>query len=815
MKKLYHIFIFLLTILSVVSNAQVLTVRDKVTLEVLSGALVTISGHATMSTDGDGMVDLGGLRAGSGVVVSAIGYETDSVSWQQLETSSWIVGLTARHYLTGEVVVSANRTSERRENVPQHILVLDKKEIMFLSQQNSADVLQSTGNVFVQKSQLGGGSPVLRGFEANKVLLVVDGVRMNNAIYRGGHLQDVMTLDNSVLEKVEVMYGPGSVMYGSDALGGVMHFFTRNPEFSQGDKLLVKGNAFVRHATVNNEMTGHFDLNIGGKRFASFTAVTYSDFGDLRQGNVRSPGMLDVWGRTEYVERIDGKDSIVTNSNPNVQVGSAYKQYDLLQKFSFKQSEFVKHTLNFQYSTSSDVPRYDRLTQYRNGKLRFAEWYYGPQERMLAAWHVDLTKENKAYTSARITASYQALEQSRNTRTRDKSALESQVENVDVIGVNADFNKKAGKHEIRYGAEFVTNDVDSKATAIDIETDSTWKIPTRYPDGGSSMQSLAAYVTHTWNVSPKFTIAEGIRGSNVKLDATFNDTLFFPFPFKSIEQNNTALTGNIGLILKSGHDWRFVLNGSTGFRAPNVDDIAKVFESTGAERDENGVLVTPGNLIIPNPKLKPEYTYNVDLGIAKTIDKVVTLEGTGFYTWYQNALTTDASALNGDSLILFEGDTAMVSTTVNKAKAYVYGFNGQLVAKVHRNFEITSAINYTYARIEEEDGTETPLDHIPPVFGRTSFNLKLKKFRGEFWVMYNGWKRIEDYRLNAEDNEANATALGMPSWYTINLRTSYQINEHLTAQLAIENILDQNYRMFASNISAPGRNLMVTLRARF
>lgn len=813
MRKIYYILFFLIFIPFMVSS-QVITVRDVVTLEPIPGAIISVSGKGSVATDAAGKADVSAMK-GQIYLVQALGFNPDSLSVQKLETSQWIVGLHAHNFLTNEVVISANKTAEKRDHVAQQIQVIDRREMLFISQQTSADVLQSTGNVFVQKSQLGGGSPILRGFEANKVLIVVDGIRMNNAIYRGGHLQDVMTLDNTVMDRVEVLYGPGSVIYGSDALGGVMHFYTRNPEFSHDGKVLIKGNAFVRHSTANGEMTGHFDLNVGGKKFSSLTSFSYSDFGDLRQGNVRSPFMLDIWGRTQYVERIGDTDSIVTNSNPNVQVGSAYKQYDLLQKLSFQQNDFVKHSLNFQYSSSSDIPRYDRLTQYRNGKLRFAEWYYGPQERLLAAYQLELSNKNKFYTGAKVSAYYQFNEQSRNTRTRNSVELESQVEKVDVAGINADFFKNSEKHEFRYGAEFYTNLVDSKATGTDITTDSTWNIPTRYPDGGSEMSGLSAYVTHTWKISPSLTLNEGIRGSNVKLNATFVDTTFFPFPVKSIEQNNTALTGNLGLVFRPGKDWRFVLNGSTGFRAPNVDDLAKVFESTGAERDENGVLVVPGNLIIPNPELKPEYTYNMDFAIGKTIDKKVTLEGTAFYTWYQNALTTDATSLNGDSLILYAGDTAMVSTIVNKAEAYLYGFNGQVVAKVHKNFDISSSLTYTYARIIETDGSETPLDHIPPVYGRTSFNLQLKKFRGEFWVMYNGWKRIEDYRLNAEDNEANATALGMPAWYTLNLRTSYQVNEALTAQIGLENILDQNYRMFASNISAPGRNLMVTFRAKF
>jgi hemoglobin/transferrin/lactoferrin receptor protein len=81
--------------------------------------------------------------------------------------------------------------------------------------------------------------------------------------------------------------------------------------------------------------------------------------------------------------------------------------------------------------------------------------------------------------------------------------------------------------------------------------------------------------------------------------------------------------------------------------------------------------------------------------------------------------------------------------------------------------------------------------------------------------MYNGWKRVKDYNQVGEDNLPYATPQGTPAWYTLNVRMAYQLNKMLQAQLALENILDRNYRVFASGISAPGRNLIITLRASF
>ena len=210
-----------------------------------------------------------------------------------------------------EVIISVNKTTETLKTVAQEIRHLSAKEIQNLQAQSTADVLSSSGNVFVQKSQMGGGSPIIRGFEANRILLVLDGVRMNNIIYRGGHLQNVITLDNSILESIEILYGPASTVYGSDALGGVINLYTKKPVFaSDENKSSFNVNAFSRYGSVNNEITGHFDVAVGRNKFASLSSFTFSKFGDLKSGSTKNPFYDESFGeRNYYVERINGIDS--------------------------------------------------------------------------------------------------------------------------------------------------------------------------------------------------------------------------------------------------------------------------------------------------------------------------------------------------------------------------------------------------------------------------------------------------------------------------------------------------------------------------
>jgi hemoglobin/transferrin/lactoferrin receptor protein len=801
MKK---IFIFFLLSSPFFAISQIITVLDKTSQNAIEHAVIhNESKSIAVATNSKGQADISALKGETTLIISRIGYKSLKINYDQLESQNFRVKLSEKIYDIDEVVISANKFEEKKSDVPQQIQVLTAKDLAFLNQSTSADVLQQSGNVLVQKSQLGGGSPIIRGFEANKVLMVVDGVRLNNAIYRGGHLQNVITMDNSILERTEVVFGPGSVIYGSDALGGVMHFHTKAALLADSNEYLkLKANAFTRYNTAMNEKTGHFDFNLGFKKVAFLTSATFSDFGDLRQGAIRNPFYGDFGKRIYYADRIDGKDTMLFNSNVNWQKFSGYKQYDLMEKILFKQSEKVNHVVNFQYSSSSNINRYDRLTDMSAGKLKNAQWYYGPQKRLLACYTLNLTGSNLFYNNARIIAGYQQIEESRNDRKFGKTILNHRIESVDVYTLNADFNKNVQEHEIRYGVEATFNNVESKANAENIETGALSALDTRYPDGGSAMQTKAAYVSHTWEISPKLILSEGLRYSDVILESKFNDKTFFPFTFNSVKQNSGALNGNIGIVYMPGGEWRFSALASSGFRAPNVDDLTKVFESV------------PGKVIVPNPNLKPEHTYNGELTIGKGFQERVKIEATGFYTRYVNALTTQSSTFQGNDSVFYNGVNSAVQTTFNKGEAYIYGFNAGLAADITDAFSIVSNINYTYGRIKT-DSTDYPLDHIAPVFGKTSFNLKLNKFRGEFFLLYNGWKRLKDYNVVGEDNLAYATPLGTPAWYTLNLRSTYHFNKNIQLQMALENILDYNYRVFASGISAPGRNFSVTLRASF
>lgn len=701
-----------------------------------------------------------------------------------------------------EIVISANKFAEKKKNVAQQILVLTGKNISRQSPANSADLLQQSGQVFVQRSQQGGGSPVLRGFEASRVLMMIDGVRMNNAMYRAGHLQNVITIDPNMLERVEVMYGPASTMYGSDALGGVMHFYTRQPVTADSGRSVLHGNAAVRYATANNGITAHASLQAGFKRWGSLTGVSISSFGDLLQGSRRSDRYPDFGKLPMYAVRNNNKDTFAINSNPDRQRGSGYRQQDFFQKILFTPNSRFRHLLNLQVSTAAHIPRYDRLSRIKNNLPEFAEWYYG-QHRSMAAYTLTGRLPGSFFSQLQAGVNYQYIQESRHERKYKKAVRENRVEKMDVMGFNIDLRHVGQRHELSIGTDGQYNRLRSVGTGLNVNTGEISTITGRYPNGKNHMTYTAAYAAHTWKLVPdKLVLNDGLRVNHITLRSNIRDNSKTALPFTTADNTYTALSGNLGIIYMPVTAWRFSLSGATGFRAPNIDDLGKIFDSQ------------PGMVIVPNPQLKPEYTYNLDLSLQYSLHNILRVELTGFYTWFRDVVVTDRFTFNGMDSIEYGHVQSRVMANQNKARAFLYGVYAGVSADLGHAWHLNSTITYTRGRYQD-NGVERPLDHIPPVYGKTAVQYEHGRFYAIFSAAYNGWKDQKDYNMEGEDNFAGATPEGMPAWYVLDLQTGIQLGNALQLQLGLENLTNRNYRVFASGISAPGRNLVITLRSRF
>ena len=701
-----------------------------------------------------------------------------------------------------EVVLSVSKFKQDKRDLPRQVVSITAKEIQFSNSQTAADLLESSGKVYVQKSQQGGGSPMIRGFSTNRLLITVDGVRMNNAIFRSGNLQNVISIDPLAVERAEVILGPGSIIFGSDAVGGVMNFYTLTPEFAMGRNTVVSGNAYSRYASASDEKTLHADFNIGRKNWVFLTSITYSDFGDLKMGSHGPEEYL----RNEYVINRNGNDLIVSNQDPRIQKPTGYNQINMLEKIRYMPNEFWDFSLNFMYSTTSDFSRYDRLIQKRNGQLRSSEWYYGPQTWFMGNFKIDKKGSGVFYDNAQLTAAYQYFKESRNNRDFGSELLFNSEENVDAWSVNLDYEKKFEKNKLNYGVEYVLNEISSEGRQINRTTGNSNADTPRYPDG-SSWQSLAVYSGFQWELNPELTLQTGARYNHIFLNADFEDALY-EYPFKNADLSTGALTGSAGLSWNPSEKIHWKLNFSTAFRAPNIDDVGKIFDSE------------PGSVVVPNPNLKPEYAYNGELGMDWKITEAIRLDIAAFYTHLDNALVRRDYSLNGVDTMDYQGEPSNVQAIQNAAKAYVYGFEGGLKVIFSPEVYLSSQLTITEGKEEQDDGTTAPLRHASPLFGNSHLVWERDKLKLDLFGEYNGQFDYEDLApseqgkayLYAIDSNGNPYS---PSWYTINFTGQYEISTNWQATASLENITDQRYRTYSSGIAAAGRNLILALRYSF
>ena len=574
-------------------------------------------------------------------------------------------------------------------------------------------------------------------------------------------------------------------------------------KFSADENTSVSGNVFSRFSSANDEKTGHFDVQLGWKKWASYTSISYNDFGDLRMGTHGPNEYL----KTYYVvPNFDGSDEVLTNENALVQKPSAYTQYNVTQKVRFAPNENWDFQYGFHYSETSDYSRYDRHLRMRNGLPRYAQFDYGPQKWMMNVLEISNFAKSKIYDEMVIRFAYQNFEESRISRNLNNTNREIRIEKVDAYSFNIDFNKKIGtKNKLFYGVEYVFDKVNSEGIDEDITTGVQVEGPARYPQ--ADWQSIGIYLNDQYTITDKVLLSAGLRYNQYVLNAEF-DTTFYPFPFTEAKLNDGALTGSLGVVYKPSNSWVLSSNVSTAFRSPNVDDVGKVFDSE------------PGSVVVPNPNLKAEYAYNVDFNIAKVFGSNFKLDLSTYYTLLEDALVRRDYTLNGSSQIMYDGELSQVQAIQNAAKATVYGVQFGVEAKLSKDFVFSTDLNFQKGEEELDNGEKSPSRHAAPFFGVSRLTFTHEKLELQLYTQFSAKKAYRDLpeeergkpEIYAIDGNGNPYS---PGWYTLNLKTDYKFNKMFNVTAGLENITDQRYRPYSSGLVAPGRNFIVGVRAKF
>lgn len=803
-KRKKHKFIWLVWLFfGVYAHAQTITVRDEASGLPIEGAtLHSLEPKKSTITNLEGQAELYHFENATKVYVRMLGYQTKVIRYAELSSKN-VIYLKPETTSLDEITLSITKWKQTHTQVPHTVVRITEKEIREFQPQTTADALEKTGKVFVQKSQQGGGSPMIRGFSANRILLSLDGIRMNNATFRSGNIHQIISVDPLTLSGIDVIQGPGSIIYGSDAIGGVINMTTKNPEFLKDTTLhcQIGGQALSRFTSVNNEVALHAQLELGYEKWAFLSSISMQSFGDLHMGR---RGGNAAYLRPDFVQ-VGFPDEMRENSSPFLQRGTGYNQLSLLQKILYKPSEHWLISYQWHFSESSSIPRFDQLTRRQaNGDLRFAQWDYGPQRWQMHHVKFEHEAKSRLFDRFQLHLAAQFFDESRIQRRFQSVERFVNEENINTYHVNADFQKYIDSRQtLHYGMESTWNRVQSFGFSRNISTGVIQDRLSRFPSP-SDWYALAFYLQHENKLADKWTWQNGVRWNYVGMHLNF-DNSFVEFPFSRINTYTHALTGSSGVIYQSSTEWKWFANLSTAFRAPNVDDAGKVFEST------------PGQVVVPNEALVPEYAWQGELGIQWRSKKNIRVDGSVFYMYLDNAMVRRPFTFNGNSTIVFQGDLAEVQAIQNAAFARSYGLFLQSEWKLLPRWKLLQTLQWTEGNEVLDNGERAPLRHAPPLLVQASLNFEYKFWQTSLVCTFHDVVKAHQmapseiekphmYALNAEGLPYS------PSWWTLDWLHAFQIHPKWELRTHIENIFDLQYRPYSSGITAPGRTFLLSLR---
>ena len=746
---------------------QTITLKDSILKSVIINASVT-SKNIGETSNVNGKVNLSKFNDTDSVVISHISYQSKKILKKNIKK---IIYLKQKTIFLPEITFKTELK----------VLISDKYEAQkiipspFSDMQSSISNLLSTeSSLVVQESQPGGGSPNYRGMEANRLLLIIDGITLNNTIFRSGHLQNSATINPFFIETINILSGPASVGYGNGAMGGALIFNTHKPN----NKNTIKFQQ--QFESSSNASITNFLINYTRKNHSHLTGFSLKSFGDLKMGSNRLHGYKN-WG----------KETVATINNK--QLYTSYSQIDVIHKSKFNLNRFNSIVLNSQYSKSSDIYRFDKMNDLNNGLPKYKKWYYGPRIRFMQSINNVIKYPTLLFDSLNTTLSYQNAIESRHVQKYTDTLINNRIENVKVYDINIDFKKKFNSIRLAYGIGYKKQYVASDANLSNYNQ--TLYNTTRYPSGGSNVEEFFTYSQLNINISEKIDILFGGRLNESSINADFNNNSFI---INNIKNNNQSFIKSILLSYKPKKNTTINASFYSGFRNPNIDDMGKIFSKDGI------------NVVVPNKDLEPEFANNYELEFSYT-PYPIKLQLQLFSTFIENAINRDFSQINGLDSIIYDGDLMRVQMNQNIEGARIDGASIFASAYINKNLELISNFNY----LSGETNQDNPLAHIPPINAKFEITYKKKNSNFRFYTIYNARKSKKKYDLLGVDNLDEATVDGNAAWFTLNIECFQNISENFVVKIGIHNIMDAHYKTFGSGLSASGRNVVLSIQNNF
>ena len=650
------------------------------------------------------------------------------------------------------IQVTATRRPESAFEVPVATTVVGLEAIRNATPQTVMDLLRSRPGTFVQQTTPGQGVVIVRGLKGSEVLQLVDGFRLNNAIFRNAPNQYVALVDSQMLRQVEVVRGPMSALHGSDAMGGVVQMLSEEPAFTS-DGWDVGGRVRTIYGSADDSTLSRVEASVADSGVALSGGGTYQSVGN---------------------RRIGGGETLPYTS---------YSQRAADFKLRAEVAPGHEVTAQVQYSEQPKTPRYDELTPgFGQTQPNSAVFWFEPQRREFAQLVWRGTNPTALWDNAEAHAGWQILQDDRRTRDFGSLNLDREENRDTTVGLTFQAGKRIGdRHFLTFGADYYGDTVDSSRVRTNISTRVETPRPPRFPDG-STMTQLGVFAVDDWKASERLDVIFGLRWSDVATELPPSGTS------AGVDIDDQDLSGNLSVAYAVRDDVRLVANLGRGFRAPNVFDLG-----TFGDR--------PGNRFnIPNPDLQSETVTTLDAG-AKFDGAWLQGEIVGYVSRYSDKIT---SVLTGE----VTPSGRLVVQNRNSSRLDLVGIEAGLRGRLRQDLEWYASSTWTQGD-ETVAGDETPADRIPPIFGAAGLVWQATaRIELEGYLEYAG---SQDRYSPRDEVDPRIEPGGTPGWVTWNARGSWQATDGLSLAVRLANLGDRRYREYGSGLDAPGFDCLVTL----
>jgi len=635
------------------------------------------------------------------------------------------------------------------------------------------------------------------------MLLVIDGVRLNDEIHRNGKVEGLLNFDKVIAERVQQIYGSSFSIYSSDATGGVIQYFTHMPP-TNGQKT-VKFEYNSKYISASNSYINNANLMFSSASISSFSSFSYGNYGDVTMGKNRRyvPEADSLYGlKLHYIQRQGNTDVLLPNPYPYRQKGTNYEQKYFFQKLRIKLNSRMNLFLNFHYVNTSDVDIYSGITEVNFDHYRFSECRFEPQNKYIASANLLLSINRSLYDFISLNTSFITYNEYRITRKFNNPVELDQKEKLDVYNFNADFVKLFNVNRMVYGVSYQYNQLTSEAFFKNIETDSVWQGMNRYPTNGSYSNNASVY----WGfkvLGSRIVMNLGLRYDFKHIITNFDTVapqLPLTFTQKEYFSNNPTASLSFSSFIFSWLQTKLIISATT--RSPIIDDFGKIMVKN--------FIVT-----IPTDNLRQEKTLNSELGLNIASSENFKFYGSFFVSRSIDAVILKDTVLNGEDSLYFGSDRYNIATHVNIPNTLIMGSSSGFYYKQFFNvndnifLKFNGSINYAQG-INLAD--QSVLPNITPVFGSFSVQYQHKSFSFSVNTQFNGGKKYEDLSEVGEDYIEKASSIGFLPWQIYNTRINYQMKDYAKISVGVNNIFDLFYRRYSTALASPGRSFVFSVK---